>query len=290
MSTLILIGVFFAGLIVFHTLEHKTAHPIDSSYVTGIHRRGYWADFTASIANGPALSALTKIGAIHLIMMLPNQPRWLSSWHWTAQFALFLLVNDFGRYWLHRWYHVSNFLWRFHRVHHTAVEMDSLSTFRVHFFEAVIKYGLIILPFHVLGIAKSALILYSSIDILKGFWHHANFQTYIGKFNYWLNSAELHWWHHSTEQRGQRSNYGSLFSIWDRMFGTFYYNKGNWPETIGVDGMAGFPDTYLEQFVSMRLDDQTLQHRFQESQEGSGDANSTSESDPHTADALPTAR
>jgi len=146
----------------------------------------------------------------------------------------------------------------------------------------------------VLGIAKSALILYSSIDILKGFWHHANFQTYIGRLNYWLNSAELHWWHHSTEERGQRANYGSIFSIWDRLFGTFYYDKGHWPETIGVDGLEGFPDTYLAQFATMRLDDQAAQQRFCKSKQAAPDDLPITEDrdgqQPTGVDPLPTAQ
>ena len=246
--------MFLLGLIVFHLLE-RYGKPIQESGATGPMRRGYFADFTAAVVNGPVLSGLTKVGVYWIIARMPQVGGLLGTWPWVAQFALFLLVNDFMRYWLHRWYHVSPVLWRIHRVHHTAVEMDALSTFRVHVLEAVIKYGVIILPFHVLGVAKSATVIYICVDILKGFWHHANLRTYIGPLNYVLNSAELHWHHHSIEGRGMFANYGSIFSIWDWLFRTAYWPRGEWPKVIGVRSMEAFPDTYLGQFASVTLSD-----------------------------------
>jgi sterol desaturase/sphingolipid hydroxylase (fatty acid hydroxylase superfamily) len=128
----------------------------------------------------------------------------------------------------------------------------------MHVLEAIIKNGVIFLPFRLLGVDGSVIIVYSAWDILKGFWHHANLRTYVGPLNYFFNSAELHWWHHSTEIKGQQSNYGSILSIWDRLFGTFYWPRGKWPEQIGVKGMEGFPDDYTGQFVSVRFDDTQL--------------------------------
>ncbi len=252
----ILICVFFAGLIIFHLLERVA--PIKTHYRSGPKRRGYWADLTATLVDGPVLSALIKLAAFWLVMRAPDVYGWMGEWPWALQFTAFFLFNDFGRYWLHRWHHEIGWLWRIHRVHHTVVEMDALSVFRVHVLEGLIKYGLMVLPFRFIGIDDSVIIVYSSVDILKGFWHHANLRTSIGRLNYIFNSAELHWWHHSTEARGQLANYGSVLSIWDRLFGTFYFAKGEWPEKIGVEGMEGFPDTYIGQFATFVSRDEDL--------------------------------
>ncbi len=257
---LILVCVFAVGIVAFHLLEQVA--PIRTEYKSGVTRRGYLADITSTIVNGPVLSALTKIGAVYLVTCIPMQTKIMGEWAWAAQFALFFLVNDFARYWLHRLYHANDFLWRIHRVHHTIVQMDAMSVFRIHILEAVIKNCLIFLPFQLLGVDESVIIVYSSWDILKGFWHHANLRTHVGKFNLLFNSAELHWWHHSTEARGQRSNYGSILSIWDRLFHTFYWPEGKWPGAIGVDGLADFPDDYLGQFSSIRYDDEHARKAF----------------------------
>ncbi len=251
----ILIGVFVVGAIVFHALERRT--PMRSGY-RPVTRRGYIADIASALVDGPVLSALSKIAAFSLITMAPQYADGMATWSGWLQFAVFFVVNDFGRYWLHRWYHESDFLWRFHRVHHAAVELDAISTSRVHVLEAVVKYGLLVLPFHLLGVAREVTLIYSVIDILKGFWHHANLKTRIGPLNYVLNSAELHWWHHSVEARGQRANYGSTLSIWDWLFRTAYWPRGEWPDRIGVDGMAHFPDSWHGQQLSALYSDEEI--------------------------------
>lgn len=254
--------VFFFGLTVFHVLE-RIYPPVCPAYKTGPKRKGYLADFTASIVEGPVMYALTKMIIYCMIMQFPVLVEGgMSTWPWLLQGLVFLLVNDFARYWMHRWHHESNFLWRFHRVHHTVTQMDAMSTFRVHLFEAAFKYGFIVLPFHFMHCDKSVIVLYSTVDILKGFWHHANIRTHIGKLNYIFNSAELHWWHHSVEAKGQLANYGSILSIWDWLFGTAYYEKGVWPEQIGVEGMDNFPETYHEMFATARFTDDQVIDRF----------------------------
>lgn len=262
------ICVFFLGLIVFHALERRA--PVKVEYVPGPKRSGYLADFTASVVNGPVMSTLMKIAAYYVVFWVPVPLDKMSHWPWALQLVAFFLINDFARYWLHRWYHESDFLWRFHRVHHSVVEMDSLSTFRVHLFEAAIKYGVLVLPLRLLGVDKYVVLIYSVIDILKGYWHHANLRTYIGPLNYILNSAELHWWHHSTESRGQRANYGSIFSIWDWLFRTAYWPKGEWPETIGLEGVEAFPETYTGMFSSMRYDDEQAKAAYSRSNPETG--------------------
>jgi sterol desaturase/sphingolipid hydroxylase (fatty acid hydroxylase superfamily) len=255
----ILFCVWFGALFVFHQLERRL--PIHSNYQTGYPRRGYIADIISTIVNGPGLSSLERIVFAWLVTRLPASIEVMTPWPWIAQFAVFLLVNDFGRYWLHRWYHEFHVLWRVHRVHHTIVHMDALSVFRHHVFEAFVKNGLLFLPFRLLGVDDSVIIAYSAIDVVKGFWHHANLRTYIGPLNYVLNSPELHWWHHAREGRGQNSNFGSILSIWDLLFGTFYWPR-EWPKEIGVDGMDAFPDSYLGQLTSIRFDDEEARSRY----------------------------
>jgi sterol desaturase/sphingolipid hydroxylase (fatty acid hydroxylase superfamily) len=274
-GTLVTGLVLVIGLVIFHWLERK--RPMRREYRPGPGRAGYISDWIALIINGPFLSSLSKIGAYFIATSMPTMHTVLGDWPWLAQFALFLAVNDFARYWLHRWYHENDFLWRFHRVHHTLTEMDALSTFRVHVLEGILKYGVIIMPFHIFGIDRWVIILYTSIDILKGLWHHANFKHEIGSLNYLLNSPELHWWHHSVETRGHRANYGSIFSIWDWLFGTAYWPQGVWPGKIGINGMDVFPSDYVGMFASARLTDEQVIER----------AHAAHQNEPHQADTSP---
>lgn len=253
---LFLVIVFFVGITAFHLLE--LVNPVMPHYRSGVTRRGYLADVMSLIINGPGLDGLTTVAAVGLVLLLPPQLKWMPKLPWGWQFVIFFVVNDFLRYWIHRWYHDSSWLWRVHRVHHTVVEMDSMSLFRFHILEGVVKNCVITLPFQLAGVNTWVMVIYSALDILKGFWHHANLKTYIGPLNYLFNSPELHWWHHSIEARGQHSNYGSVLSIWDWLFGTAYWPRGKWPDRIGVEGMEGFSDSYVGQFLSVAYDDRQI--------------------------------
>lgn len=258
---LVLFAVWYGVAFIFHQLERRA--PIMPHYKTGYPRRGYVADIIAAAVNGPGLSGLEKIAYTMIITVVPTMHEVMGHWSWWAQFAAVFLINDFGRYWLHRWYHELGMLWRVHRVHHTIVHMDAMSVFRLHIFEGVIKNGLLFLPFRLLGVDPWVFIVFSAIDISKGYWHHANFRTYIGPLNYIFNSPELHWWHHSVEAKGMMANYGSVLSIWDLMFGTFYWpGTDKWPDKIGVEGMDNFPDDYLGQMLSVRHTDEEVIKRY----------------------------
>jgi len=262
----ILFSVWFLGALVFHQLEQRLpGRNVLGHYRTGLpHRRGYVADVLWATINGPGLSALEKAVFTSLVAAVPNAQSWavLSGWPWWAQFALFFLFNDFLRYWLHRAYHASDLLWRIHRVHHSVREMDAMSVFRHHTLEAICKNGLIFLPLRMLGISTGVMVAYTCLDILKGYWHHANFRTHIGRLNYLLNSPELHWWHHAMEPRGQMANYGSVLSIWDWLFRTAYWPVGRWPREIGVDGLENFPPDFVGQLVSIAHDDDAARQHY----------------------------
>lgn len=257
----VLLPTFVIGLIVFHSLE-RVLPPIHGGYRTGPLRRGYLTDLLCALINGPGLSALTKLVAYSILFFVPVWHDTLSHWSWGAQFALFFVVDDFCRYWLHRWYHRSEWLWRIHRVHHAVTEMDSVSLLRVHVLEGAVKNFLIALPFQVLGLDHSVIVAYLAIDLIKGYWHHANFKTYIGPLNYLIVSAELHWWHHSIERPGNHSNFGSKIALWDWLFGTAYWPRGKWPERIGVKEMEDFTHDYVRQFCSIWFDDRSLIERI----------------------------
>lgn len=246
-----LIGLFLVCTILSHVLERVCPRVIPE-HKPGPFHKGWFADFAGAVVDGPFLAALIEICALWIVLQFPtwHEHRFMARWPWALQFAVYFLVNDFGRYWLHRWFHISDVLWRFHRVHHTATQMGVLTNFRMHVFEALPKYGLLVLPFHLVGVNRWVLITYSAIDLIKGFWHHINVKTHIGNANLLFNSAELHWWHHSTERCGQMANFGSVLSIWDRLFGTFYWPRGQWPTKIGVAGIEAFPEDYVGRFVS----------------------------------------
>ncbi len=84
---------------------------------------------------------------------------------------------------------------------------------------------------------------------------HANLDARHGPLNYLLSTNELHRWHHSTVSHEANRNYGNALILWDLVFGTFKYHKGeNAPQQVGLfSGSAHYPATasYWRQLLSM---------------------------------------
>lgn len=143
------------------------------------------------------------------------------------------IVSDLSRYWLHRLMHRVKFLWRFHRVHHSAEVLNPLTFYRVHPLENLLfglRYALvtgfvtaIFIYFFGAGIGTieflgaNALVFVFSIAGSNLRHSHIPF-SYPKWLEKWFISPHQHQLHHSTKYCTQ--NFGSFLAIWDRMFGT----------------------------------------------------------------------
>jgi sterol desaturase/sphingolipid hydroxylase (fatty acid hydroxylase superfamily) len=147
----------------------------------------------------------------------------------------YFLVSDFTRFILHYWMHHNSFLWRIHRTHHTAEVLTPITFFRVHPLEMMLFH----LRFLIVHGAVTGLFIYLYKDvfdfptifgasffvfftnILGGNLRHSPVPIGFGFFEKFLISPKQHQMHHSTELKLQRSNYGSFFAFWDKLFGTW---------------------------------------------------------------------
>jgi sterol desaturase/sphingolipid hydroxylase (fatty acid hydroxylase superfamily) len=159
---------------------------------------------------------------------------------WLARLITFVVL-DFYIYWWHRWMHVWDLGWRFHRVHHTELEMNVSSAYRFHLLEVMIsnlpKVPLIL----VLGIAPQYFLAYDAAFTAIVCFHHSNWslpQRIDRLLSYITVTPNFHRVHHSQIMAETNSNYSSVFSIWDRLFGTYRQRQN--PQNINL-GLAEFP-------------------------------------------------
>jgi len=174
------------------------------------------------------------------------QPFWL-------QFAETILLSDFCIYWGHRFSHHNTFLWRFHRVHHTAERVDWLAAHREHPFDNVYTRLIENLPLILLGFP---LHMVAGFAMFRGLWAifiHANVSLGPGPLRYLLGSPRLHHWHHELEHSG-RVNFANLSPLMDLMFGTFH-DPGRMPERYGIPDRIphGWLAQMLEPLLPARL-------------------------------------
>jgi len=136
--------------------------------------------------------------------------------------GLFLL--DLGDYFYHRLSHKWKIIWGYHRVHHGDHLMDVTTGYRFHPFESLGLLGTQIISSFIFGYGLGTVALYYTLYIPLVIMQHANvrfpyfFEKYAG---YLISTPDFHRVHHSYPKSLTDSNYGDLFSVWDRLFGTF---------------------------------------------------------------------
>jgi sterol desaturase/sphingolipid hydroxylase (fatty acid hydroxylase superfamily) len=158
-----------------------------------------------------------------------------------ARLVLALVLLDGWMYLWHRANHTIPLLWRFHRMHHSDTQMDVTTATRFHLGEhvgaSVLRAGLIPL----LGFDVWQLIVYDTLLIGVTMLHHANVS--LGRYDSWLRwlivTPDVHKVHHSSWRPETDSNYSTIFSMWDRLAGTFRLRAD--PKTLQF-GLPEFRD------------------------------------------------
>lgn len=169
--------------------------------------------------------ALTLLFALSLLKW-SSQAGWglhgLWPHHWPegAQMILMLVLGDFGRYWLHRWFHTVPALWRFHAVHHSPQILYWNNVNRFHPIDKGIQFLFDTLPFMLLGVKPEVFSLYFVFYALTGFFQHCNIDVRLGWLNHVISGPELHRWHHSRLIEESNMNYGNKVIFFDTLFGT----------------------------------------------------------------------
>jgi sterol desaturase/sphingolipid hydroxylase (fatty acid hydroxylase superfamily) len=161
-----------------------------------------------------------------------SPPVWVQ---WVAAIVLF----DCWQYWWHRLNHRIPFLWRFHSVHHADAELDVSSGVRFHTGEMALSFMARLLVIPLLGITLPQLAIYEAISLPVILFHHSNLRL-SGRADRCLRwlivTPWMHFVHHSRWQPETDSNYSSLLSVWDRIFGSFRLREKPEEILLGLDG------------------------------------------------------
>lgn len=170
-----------------------------------------------------------------ILNWLPEMPLWLYA-------VMGVLLMDFiGAYLAHYVEHKVKPLWMIHLVHHTDHNVDTTTANRHHPLESVIRFTFTLFGVFLIGAPIAIVMLYQSLSLLSTQFTHANIKLpkkVDSLMSYVLVSPDMHKVHHHNMLPYTDSNYGNIFSIWDRIFGTFMkFDR----ESI-VYGVDTFPD------------------------------------------------
>jgi sterol desaturase/sphingolipid hydroxylase (fatty acid hydroxylase superfamily) len=163
----------------------------------------------------------------------------------TQQFALsdaagtvfvFLLFDIWMFFW-HMANHRIGFLWRFHRAHHSDIEMDTTTALRFHPGELILSTFIRLPVVLLLGMSFAQLVFFELVLNLSTLFHHSNLavpERWDRVLRTVIVTPNMHRVHHSVVMSETNSNFTSLLSVWDRLYRTFRLREDTRAITIGL--------------------------------------------------------
>ncbi|MGQ0485243.1 MAG: sterol desaturase family protein [Hyphomicrobiales bacterium] len=164
------------------------------------------------------------------------RPGWWSGW---AGLALDLVILDCWIYWWHRANHELPFLWRFHEIHHLDESLDASSALRFHFGEVFLSSLLRAAVIFLLGVPLKHVVVFETLIALVTMFHHSNVRLpsrLERPLSFIVVTPSIHWVHHHAIRADTDSNYSTLLSVWDRLFGSRSGTVRSPDMPIGVEG------------------------------------------------------
>jgi sterol desaturase/sphingolipid hydroxylase (fatty acid hydroxylase superfamily) len=168
---------------------------------------------------------------------------------WVQVIAAFLL-SSLWHYWVHRYEHTNDFLWKLHGYHHSVTNVQISNVLVSNPLDWALRNVLGGLVLGLIGFNPVAIVFAGALALNYGNFSHSGTDAKGGWFNYIFNGPEVHRWHHATAYPDDpKFRYGCNFGVsdtfWDQLFGTFYLPKDAHGNVIPPDAIGhpeGYPD------------------------------------------------
>jgi sterol desaturase/sphingolipid hydroxylase (fatty acid hydroxylase superfamily) len=187
-----------------------------------------------------ALNFLPAYGLVYLLQWIDEynlgllQQFRIAPW---LKVIITITVLDLWIYYWHRLNHIVPFFWRFHRFHHTDEKMNSTTAVRFHIIELLFSVPGKAVIYFIMGFEFTPVVVYELLFFTSVVIHHSN--IYISEradriYRAIFASPFMHRIHHSVNEEERNTNYGGIFSFWDRLFASFRINKNTASIRFGV--------------------------------------------------------
>jgi sterol desaturase/sphingolipid hydroxylase (fatty acid hydroxylase superfamily) len=199
--------------------------------------QGRWKRILINISTGlPSFVLLRALFIPAMVWLSTENEHWqiglnyllpLPGW---VKFVIGFLLLDYFIYLWHRLTHIIPFLWRFHLVHHTDLDLDISTAIRFHFGELVLSIIFRGMSVVIIGASPLLVLVYEICFEVANNFHHSNWNLppfVEKKINYLFVTPRMHGIHHSVLVKERNSNWGTIFSFWDRLHRTFSGRNNN---------------------------------------------------------------
>lgn len=181
---------------------------------------------------------LTAYASDHALWNRPEAtPGWMT-------LIVDIVVLDFWTYWLHRAYHEIPLMWRLHAPHHLDGHLDTTTALRFHAGEVALSAILRMGPILLLAMPFGHVVIFETLLLAASVFHHSNLRlpsSIEATLSRLVVTPSIHWVHHHADRRDTNSNYATLFSLWDRAFGTRSRTRRRPDMKIGLEGLQDRP-------------------------------------------------
>ena len=152
---------------------------------------------------------------------------------WLTWVIAFVVI-DFAGYWNHRLSHRVNIFWNQHVIHHSSEDFNLACALRQSISNVVGYTAILLLPAALLGVEYSVIAVLAPLHLFGQFWYHTQHIGKLGFLEYILVTPSQHRVHHAINEQYIDKNLGQIFSVWDRLFGTFQEELDDVPPRYGV--------------------------------------------------------
>ncbi|MCC6282197.1 MAG: sterol desaturase family protein [Saprospiraceae bacterium] len=192
------------------------------------------SSFSSGITNvvkdvlGMSVSVLSYYWLVEHLAIVQVKATW-------AVYLIAFIAVDFQGYWVHRWSHEINFLWNRHIIHHSSEEFNLSCALRQSISAFVNYFTVLLLPAALLGVPVQVIAVVGPIHLFLQYWYHTQLIGKMGVLEHIIVTPSQHRVHHAINAAYMDKNYGQVFIIWDKLFGTF---QEELPEEKPVYGVS----------------------------------------------------
>ncbi len=220
--------ILVSGITVFWLLE--SAVPLFRFAYRKVPHAGLNLFFTlTTIVVNFALAFLLLKTADFVVAENVGLLQWVKLPLWAEIIAGLLLLDLVGAYFIHWLEHRVRWMWRFHLIHHTDTYVDTTTANRHHPGESVFRFVFTCLAVLLVGAPIGIVMLYQSLSVVLSQFNHANVQLprWLDRsLNWLLVTPNVHHVHHHHVLPQTDTNFGNIFTVWDRLFGTYHEMEG----------------------------------------------------------------
>jgi len=149
-------------------------------------------------------------------------------------YVIAFVAKDFAGYWIHRIEHTVNIFWNRHIIHHSSEEFNLACALRQSISEVFSFVGLFLLPAALVGVPTQVIAVIAPVQLFAQFWYHTRMIGKMGWLEKIIVTPSHHRVHHAMNPEYLDKNFGQVFILWDKWFGTFQPELADVPPVYGV--------------------------------------------------------